>query len=206
MEIMPAASLPASGWLRARMTFAAGVIERARRRRRRRRARFVGLALAAIAAGTIAYLTVNAVGTSRPVHAGGENTFVRPDTVLDPKRPPYMGVACPMANSIACDRVGLAIWLRRPAVSVTATIAGQPLKLDWMGDRKAGSAIGRRKAFDGFLQPAGIDHALGVRPEGGSRLWFGRNQPSPPVRLRIHYSDGTAVITRLRVPLDTGWG
>src|SRR2546429_277960 len=28
-------------------------------------------------------------------------------------RSPYLGVACPTANSIACDRVGLAVWLRR---------------------------------------------------------------------------------------------
>jgi hypothetical protein len=35
-------------------------------------------------------------------------------------QPPYVGVACPTANSIACDRVGLAIWLRRPAARVNA--------------------------------------------------------------------------------------
>src|SRR5438270_737090 len=43
---------------------------------------------------------------------------------------PYMGVACHVANSIACDRVGLAVWLRRPAIAVSASIAGAILKLD----------------------------------------------------------------------------
>jgi hypothetical protein len=41
----------------------------------------------------------------------------------------YMGVACHIANSIACNRVGLAVWLARPA-TVTATIEGASCRLD----------------------------------------------------------------------------
>ena len=42
---------------------------------------------------------------------------------------PYVGVSCRRASSIACDRVGVAVWLKRPAVGVTTTIAGQRLPL-----------------------------------------------------------------------------
>src|SRR3954465_2938663 len=38
------------------------------------------------------------------------------------QRAPYIGVSCRTPNSIACDRVGLAIWLRRPVARLTATI------------------------------------------------------------------------------------
>jgi hypothetical protein len=40
-------------------------------------------------------------------------------------RDPYIGVACPQANSITCGRVGIAVWLaRRHAIRVEATLAG----------------------------------------------------------------------------------
>ena len=39
---------------------------------------------------------------------------------------PSMGVACHVPNWIGCDRVGLAVWLRRPAIAVSATIPARP--------------------------------------------------------------------------------
>jgi hypothetical protein len=66
-----------------------------------------------------------------------------------------MAVACHIPNSIACDRVGLAVWLRHPALSISATIAGAPLQLnnpDWSGPARHG----RRRMFAGFLHPAWI--------------------------------------------------
>jgi hypothetical protein len=123
-------------------------------------------------------------------------------------RAPYMGVRCPLANSIACDRVGLAIWLRRPAVHVQGTIAGQPLVLDWFGDEHRVGPTPARRALDGYLQPAHIVTRLGVRPSPAGR-WYGSRTgswPSPLVRLTITFADGRRVMTQLRVPLATGWG
>jgi hypothetical protein len=127
-------------------------------------------------------------------------------------RDPYMGVSCGIPNSIACDRVGLSVWLRHPAVGVTATIAGAPVKLDdrqWSGPRRHG----RRTLFAGFLHPAGIIGRLHVTPDPGSPTTWEANSAvpavSPPpanVRLRIDYGHGLVVATQIRVELHAGWG
>lgn len=120
---------------------------------------------------------------------------------------PYMGVHCAQANSVVCDRVGLAVWLRHPAVRVRATIAGQPLALDWYGDQHRVGPLPARTLLDGYLQPAHITTLLGVRPDPGG-WWAGNaaNSPAPIVRLWITYADGQPLTTRLRVPLSPGWG
>jgi hypothetical protein len=127
-------------------------------------------------------------------------------------RDPYMGVSCSIPNSIACDRVGLSVWLRRPAVAVSATIAGAPVKLDdrqWSGPRHDG----RRTLFAGFLQPAGIVSRLHVTPDPGSPTTWEANSAVPAVlpppaivRLRIDYGHGRVVITQTRVELHAAWG
>jgi hypothetical protein len=132
-----------------------------------------------------------------------------------------MGVRCPGANSISCDRVGLAVWFKRPAVSVTATIAGEPLVLNhrdeflWPGDQP-------HTSFDGSLQPAGIVPRLHVhvlplnghevkqlRHEGipvGPHTWLGQGSAGGTVRLTIHEADGRTVLTHVYVGLRAGWG
>lgn len=173
-----------------------GVIEEARRRQRRRRLR-AAVAFAAIAVGVVAYLVAHAdQPTARVSRSRDERTaFVVPAAVFS--QPPYMGVACATPNGIACDRVGLAIWLWHPASFVSATIAGRALKLDWAGDRPPRFAPHRpRTAFDGFLQPAGLINHLHTRPDATSGfdpacncqagpIWLGENAPSPLVKLRI---------------------
>lgn len=42
---------------------------------------------------------------------------------------PFIGVACRWANSIRCGRIGIAVWLRHPADSVTATLNGKQVLL-----------------------------------------------------------------------------
>jgi hypothetical protein len=78
-----------------------------------------------------------------------------------------MGVSCRTPNSFACDRVGLAVWLREPAVRVDAAIADQELEPDdpeWSGPAEDGE----RRMFAGFLQPAGlIDGPLQLTPDAG---------------------------------------
>jgi hypothetical protein len=136
-------------------------------------------------------------------------------------RAPYLGVNCPVANSIACDRVGLAVWLKRSAMSVTATIAGAPVTLDHRGDLVY-KGDRPHSAFTGFLQPAGIVSRLHVKPTLGNivyknhghwrvavrrQMWFGDAQsPLVPVRLTIHRSGGRTVTTSVKVALGTGWG
>jgi hypothetical protein len=128
-----------------------------------------------------------------------------------------MGVKCPQPNALSCNRVGLAIWLRRPAISVNATIAGQPLKLDWFGEEARFASKSPRTEFDGYLQPAGLTTRLHVKPTEGpsidpacgcriGSIWYGANAPRPMVRLQIQYPNHTRIVTQLRVHLAAGWG
>jgi hypothetical protein len=183
---------------------AAGVIKEARRRQRRRRA---AVALALLAAG------LAGLGVLREAHPGstpdvGGSRWTPSPLILDPSavfsQTPYMGVACGIPNSIGCDRIGLAIWLRRPALTVTATIAGRSFALDdreWSGPEHDGA----RTRFAGFLAPAGITTALGVRAERG-RYWSGSGTPSPLVIVRIVERDHRAIEVWTNVDLMAGWG
>ena len=126
-----------------------------------------------------------------------------------------MGVACHTPNSIGCDRVGLAVWLRRPAI-VTATIAGAPLKLNdrtwsWLAHDRRGALY----VYSGFLQPAGLSTRLHIIPEANTSTWapnantstrLGTNHPDPLVRFRIDYGPGDVVSTQEHVWLSAGWG
>jgi hypothetical protein len=119
-------------------------------------------------------------------------------------QPPYMGVSCGVANSIACDRVGLTIWLRRPAQAVIAAIAGSTFPLDnpaWSGPPRHG----QRTVFAGFLHPAGITTRLGVTTEQGTH-WDGSDGPDPLVTLTITRLGQPATQAWLTVHLMAGWG
>ena len=50
---------------------------------------------------------------------------------------PYMGVHCPSFELIACDEVDWRVWLRHPAVRVTATIAVS--RWSWIGSGTSGA-------------------------------------------------------------------
>lgn len=136
---------------------------------------------------------------------------------------PYMGVNCPVANSIACDRIGLAVTLRHPARAMTATVAGARLAMKYRGDVLYRGESPRTE-FDGFLQPAGIVSRFHVKPVEGSvvytshghvrvvtrpQMWFGNMRDYPAavaVRLTIREPDGRILITHTNVDLSTGWG
>lgn len=200
------------------MQYVAWLLDEAWDHRRRRYRRFgVGL----LTAGAITALVSIALSHGHGVAAGSTASpadEVASSTVLS--RSPYLGVRCPIADSIACDRVGLAVWLKRPALSVTATIAGAPVNLDWFGEERRIHGVARR-AFDGYLQPAGIVSRLHVRPVEGTevltkngrtrlvnshQMWFGVGNAQPLVRLTIRYPDGRTLTTRLHVGLAAGWG
>lgn len=188
------------------LTLAAGVIEAARRRQHLRHRRATIAALAALALAIAAYTTTRPPGTPRPRPSTTQPITLTPAaTVL--AQAPYMGVSCPVANSIACDRVGLAVWLRHPATSVTATIAGRLLNLDDPTWAPGHPRHGARTAFTGFLQPAGIVSNLHVSTDAGSDRWYGSRFPVPPlVQLRILNPSGKTITTQLRVDLSPGWG
>ena len=119
-------------------------------------------------------------------------------------RQPYLGVACPVPNSIACDRVGLAVWLRTPARRVSATIGRQRFALDderWRHDTRGDAHIG-------YLQPAGLsgDGPLAVRADEPPHRLVRGGVVRPLIRLRITLAAGRTVVTRTRADLHPGWG
>ena len=58
-------------------------------------------------------------------------------TVLGLSQPPYLGIACGGPNMTTCGRVGIAVWLRRPALRIDATVGGVSVRLhdDGLGSR-----------------------------------------------------------------------
>jgi hypothetical protein len=136
-------------------------------------------------------------GANQPARAPAEDLL---------RRDPYMGMSCRTPNSFACDRVGLAVWLREPAARVDAAIAGRELELDdpeWSGTAEDGE----RRMFAGFLQPAGlIDGPLRVTADAGPDRWIGREPVSTIVDLWIVRNDGATTTTTLEVGLSPGWG
>jgi hypothetical protein len=176
-------------------------------RRRRRR----GYLAAAVLLALVALAVVGVSMSPHPGARSGVGLRIPSGTIqISPSaaftQAPYMGVHCPVANSIACDEVGLAVWLRRPAYSVDASIAGASLPLNWFGEEYRLRDLSRpRRAFYGYLHPAGIVSRLHVRGLTGA-MWFGEGTPSPMVWVLINYGDGHRAVTHLRVPLMAGWG
>lgn len=123
---------------------------------------------------------------------------------------PYAGVRCPEANSIACDRIGLAVWLVRPAAGLTATVAGKPIRLAVPSISRTGQGFycARRCYYEGALHPAGLlrPGPLQIRPDAGRYYWAGRHPRSLVVRLVAHYRDGSSAATTVRIWLHAGWG
>lgn len=179
---------------------------------RRRRRRRLGLSAAAAAALVAAAAsTMGAPQRVAPIPRHQSGIRLPPGTISKApaalfSQAPYMGVACRVPNSIACERVGLAVWLKRPARSVVAWIGGRFVRLDWFGDERRIAPGRARRAFDGYLQPAGIVSDMHVRPAPGTQLWFGDQMPSPEVWLLIDYGRAPAVATHLPVWLQAGWG
>jgi len=182
----------------------AGVIRDARRRQRRRRAT---LTLAMLGVGLAVGLALSPGGRS-PSGVRSRDNPPSSSLTLDPgalfSQAPYMGVACGVANSIACDRIGLTVWLREPAMAATATIAGRTFRLDnpaWSGP----AHHGQRTVFAGFLRPAGITTRLGVTTQHGTH-WDGSDGPNPLVILHLTRLGQPPTQAWVNVLLMAGWG
>ncbi len=117
------------------------------------------------------------------------------------RRPPYLGVSCPRANSIACDRVGLALWLRGDAARVSARVNGRALRLT------EPESNDDRPPWIGYLRPAGLlDGPLKVTPDRGRFHWEGRHPRDACVVIDVTRRDGSKLRTTTTVPLRAGWG
>jgi hypothetical protein len=171
-------------------------------------ARSTGVKTAVVVAMTLAAAFVAGCGDDDGQRSAdsGVNRLERASADQLLSREPYMGASCPTANHFACDRVGLAVWLRDPAVSVDAAIAGRELELDdpeWSDPPENGE----RPMFTGFLQPAGlIDGPLKVTADDGPDRWIGREPVSANVDLRIVRENGATDTTSVEVRLFAGWG
>ena len=106
-----------------------------------------------------------------------------------------MGVACRTPNSIACNRVGLAVYLpkRKPASRLRARINGRPVRM-----RIPANVPTKGIYFEGFLRRAGLDG--GVLDTTTGKPVFAK------VRITAYYADGSSSGTTRRVPLAPGWG
>jgi hypothetical protein len=119
----------------------------------------------------------------------------------------YMGVRCRTPNSVRCDRVGLAVWLARPAQCLVAQVEGRRIELVSPGEFVPGEGTG----WEGELHPAGLSDAGGpleVAPEPGEPhdYWSGRKPVEAKIRLTALYPDGTSATRTIRAPLHPGWG
>ena len=86
-----------------------------------------------------------------------------------------MGVACPEANSIACDRIGIAVWLDSAPQRLVASVGGRSVALRDAHIR-CGADSSCPRLYQAMLQPAGLlDGALKVTPDEGRYRWLGRH-------------------------------
>jgi hypothetical protein len=123
---------------------------------------------------------------------------------------PYLGVACPRANSTGCARVGFDLVLRRRAVAVAASVAGRSIHLISPGPvpHDAGD---RGRDWGGYLDHVGLGRKgspFRIPPSGRARgVWAGRPALYLPVRVVATYPDGRrAAFVFPRVFLSPGFG
>ena len=183
-----------------------GLISNARRRQRRRYvASLILVALMALGGVFIASILSGTDGSPATGARSGRSAITHEPAARAFAQAPYMGIACRLPHWIACDRIGLAVWLSRPA-TVTAIIAGQRFALDnptWSNVARPGHLY----MYAGFLKSAGLSHRLGVVPSSKwNNSWLGANPPSPLVRFQIDYRTGQLVSTEQHVYLSAGWG
>ena len=136
------------------------------------------------ALATAAVLLATAAFASSCAGAGRSSERARP---LWLGNPPYLGLACHDGGS-TCGRIGIAVWLRKPATSVRATLLGKTISL--ASSRRGSGAYGYRLFWTGFVHtdPASVE------PLRRYRL---------VVRVR---RDGTRLQGLRSVLLSAGWG
>ncbi|MDE3132945.1 MAG: hypothetical protein KGL15_02650 [Acidobacteriota bacterium] len=184
------------------MHYVAPLIAEAWEQHRRRRARLLTAAVAAAAIAALIWLASGGLRTpgGDSGQASGGSVAVQASTVLSGL--PFMGIHVCHPSSSTCYRVGLAVWLKRPALSVTAAIAGEHSALS-RSDRRGIRLISYgRHEFIGFFRPTGIvPHAYLRTPDATPQV------PTALVSLTIERGRGQPLlVTPVRVPVEAGWG
>ena len=123
----------------------------------------------------------------------------KPAASLPSSALPFLGIACRVANSIRCDRIGVGVTLTRAAPLVVVRIVG---RLVTLSPPSSGSRL-----WLGFLYGQGPDHgALRVRSPTGGDVWLGSPEIDSRVRVTAFYADGSAATAASTVPLHPGFG
>jgi hypothetical protein len=135
------------------------LFDEAWRRTRRRRLLVAATLVAAVAVAVAVAVAQSAGDRSVPAAA--------PPATLALPRDPGMGVACPEPNSIACDRIGIAVWLDSAPRRLVARVGGRSVVLRDAHIR-CGADASCPRLYQAMLQPAGLlDGALKVTPDEG---------------------------------------
>jgi hypothetical protein len=119
---------------------------------------------------------------------------------LAPEIDPYLGVACHVANSIACDRVGVGVTFAAPAALVIVEIDGRVVTLDPPLDPPD-------DLWQGYLYNAGLRRGplnIGIAP--GATRWSGTPEVQPYVTVTVFFEDGTVASRTSRGLLHPGFG
>jgi hypothetical protein len=107
------------------------------------------------------------------------------------RREPYVGLACKRVSAHRCGRVGLAVWLARPARDVTAVADGVSVR---MRTHSGGTGSYRRQLYwQGFF-----------RDPRAQRVADGSG--SIPIRVSVTAADGSVSAVTRTVPVSTGYG
>ncbi len=113
---------------------------------------------------------------------------------------PLLGVACPVGNSIACDRVGIGVHLRRAATLVVVQVAGRLVTL-------SPPMFPRDDLWLGYLSDAGLRRGpLKVHIPPSTHLWLGTPEVSTRVRVTAFFPNGRAATLSAGVLLNPGFG
>jgi hypothetical protein len=146
-------------------------------------------------------LAVAATAAGCGSHAAGHPAAAKTPARLALRLQPYLGVSCRQANSIACDRVRLAVWLPTRPRSLSATIDGHTFPL-----RPPAS---RQGYWEGALRPAGMlspGAELRVTPDRGRFYWQGRHPVRAAVHLAATLATGAPATADVVIDLRAGYG
>jgi hypothetical protein len=110
-------------------------------------------------------------------------------TLLLPRNP-YMGLACDSATVLHCNRVGLAVWLKRRASAVTARLDGRTVVLSTRAGR---GPYARGLFWQGFFRDP---HAQAWADASRSIL----------VRVSVKTATGQRLTARALVYVSEGYG
>jgi hypothetical protein len=113
---------------------------------------------------------------------------------------PFLGVSCPVPNSITCNRVGIGVHLNPAATLVVVALDGRLVTLSPPTDPPDDLWLG-------YLDAAGLRHGpLDVHIPPSAELWSGTPEVHPRVRVTVFFADGHAASLSATVLLHPGFG